>query len=308
MNGLWPRVVDGWTRFWHSPADLRIVAAFRIAFGALVALHLLLQAEFVTLWWGRSGLVPLGVAQRIVDQDAPSLFWLLPGTDGVAWTVWGLTIVVALLLSVGWHARVQAAVLFVLLVSLHNRNSAILDGEDGIARLLCFFLIFTPLAEVWSLDARRAAAKGIAPRTDDSGWAVRFLQIQTAFLFLVAGLEKMPGADWHQGTALYYTFRLDDLGGRGWVPDLIRDSLWASTVMSWGTLVGEALIPFGAFLRPTRRVCVALAIGFHLALEYLMNLYFFEWFMILGWLTFLRWDEDVAPLLAWGRRTFGRNR
>lgn len=291
------RAYDAWTRFWHTPFDPRVAALVRILFGVLVSLLFALQYEFVEMYWGETGMVPYRTARNILDADASSLLFFFPKADWFLWLMWSLAVVQGLLLAVGWKPQIQAAFLYVWLVSFQHRNIAVVDGEDGMFRLICFFLIFAHTSDVWSVDAwQRKKADKPRPKPK-SGWAMRFIQLQVCFVFFVAGLEKLPGNDWHQGFALHYIMQLDDLYGRFWVPEAIERSLLASQVMSWGTLVLEMLIPFAVWFKPTRRLAIVLAIGFHLALEYMMNLYLFEWVMITCWLAFLDWDRDVAPWL-----------
>ena len=45
----------------------------------------------------------------------------------------------------------------------------------------------------------------------------------------------------------------------------------------------------------TRRIAIAVAIAFHLAIDYSMNLFLFHWLMILGVLSFAEHDELRWP-------------
>lgn len=288
------RFVAAWDRFWHTPADPRVAAGLRIGVGVIVFLAFLFQAPYATTWWGEDGLLPSRVARRLLDPDAGSVLLLLPPDDLWLWACFGLAMVQALLLAVGWHSHVQAACLFVWLVSFQHRNQLVIDGEDAVMRLITFFLIFAPISERWSLDALR----GRTPRIR-SGWALRMIQIQVTFVFLAAGLEKLPGSMWRDGTALYHIFLLDDFYPRFALPEVIAGNLWVSRLMSWGTLALEVAVPIGVWIPRTRALAVAAAIFFHLALDLLMNLYFFEWIMIVGWLSFVRWDEDLPWLGRW---------
>jgi hypothetical protein len=296
------RAWDAWTRWWHAPPDRRVVAALRIALGVLLLVSFASQAEFVELWWGERGLVPRRFARAILDPGEGSLLFLLPRESRWLWACWALAVVQSALLALGWQARFQAACLYVWLVSFQNRNTAILDGEDGMFRLLTFFLIFLPLSDLWSVDAwlRRRRGKGLP--ASGSGFALRLIQIQTVFVYLVAGLEKTQGAAWLDGTAMNLVLHLDDVHGR--LPEwhALADSVLASRLMTWGTLVLEAAIPVAIWFPRTRRPAMIAAIAFHLALEWMMNLFLFEWVMIAGWLTFVDWDADRA----WLRRVLRR--
>ena len=67
--------------------------------------------------------------------------------------------------------------------------------------------------------------------------------------------------------------------------------------MTWATLAIEIGLPVLVWFRPLTLPVVAAAVGFHLMIEYQMNLFLFQWLMILGWLTFLA----TADIGEWKR-------
>jgi hypothetical protein len=85
---------------------------------------------------------------------------------------------------------------------------------------------------------------------------------------------------------MYYVTRLNDLYGRFPAPDALLNSLPVLKAMSWSTLGFEIALPILVWLRPLRFPVVIAAVGFHLTIDYQMNLFLFQWLMILGWLSF----------------------
>lgn len=57
----------------------------------------------------------------------------------------------------------------------------------------------------------------------------------------------------------------------------------------------EWTLPVLLWLKPTRRAAIAVAIVFHLAVDYSMNLLLFHWLMILGILSFAELAELRRP-------------
>jgi len=284
MSDLATRALAGWDRFWHAPVDPRMTAFFRIGFGLIVALVFLGQYPFVELWWGDEGLCPPELANQFRARGSWSLLFAIP--SDYLWVCWGLAITHALLIAAGvWH-RLNAALLFVWLISFQNRCTFINDGEDTVMKLFCFLLIFIDASRVWAVTKRPADAP------EQSGFALRLLQIQTVFVFGVAGMEKWPGASWWNGEAMFWVAHLDDYAGRfPYLPEIMQAAPWLSWPMSTGTLFFEFVIPIIVWVRKLRVLAVAVAIFFHLALESMSHLYAFEWLMILGWLTFLPWPK-----------------
>ena len=179
--------------------DARIVAGFRIVLSTLVALDAAVYLVHFELLFSERGPMPLAVARQIPDPEAVSIFHLLPARDAVVSTVLVLLLVQALLMLVGIAARLQAACIFVWLVSLQARNDLIVDAEDAVIRLFVFLAIFMPLSATWSWQARqrrRAGRSSARPMSAPvSGWALRLVQIQTAVIVLSSALEKLRGRE-----------------------------------------------------------------------------------------------------------------
>ncbi len=60
----------------------------------------------------------------------------------------------AMAMLVGWHSRWAAAASCVLTLSLHLRESALLDVGDSLIGYLLLWSTLLPLGARWSLDAR----------------------------------------------------------------------------------------------------------------------------------------------------------
>lgn len=282
------RALAAWDRFWHPPADPHVAALFRIAVGLLVALMFLGQLPFAELWWGEAGLCPPALGHRMRAPSSWSLLYWLP-SDFLNVYI-GIAVAHALMLSAGVFHRVNAAFLFVWMVSFQNRCTFINDGEDTVARLFVLFLVFLDASRVWALTPRGPDAP------THSGFAVRLIQLQTVFVFGIAGMEKWPGPAWWNGEAMFQMLHLDDYAGRlPFMTTLIETAPWLSWPMSTGTLFFEFVIPIAVWLPRLRIPAVALAVTWHLMLETMAHLYAFEFLMICGWLTFMSWPTRTDP-------------
>lgn len=147
-------------------------------------------------------------------------------------------------------------------------------------------------------DRRSAAAR------PPSYFPVRLLQAQIAIVMLSAGIWKLRGDDWVDGTALYYVTRLDGFWGNLPLPSAALGSRFVLRALSYATLVLELSVPLLIWLPRTRRVALGCALGFHACLAYSMNLFLFAPIMMLGWCAFLqssdfdwaaRWLERRSP-------------
>jgi hypothetical protein len=286
-------VAGCWQSFFHAPCDARVCAIVRMAFALVVLLDLAILYPDLDLWFTDGGVLPTEASKAVTRPFGWSVFWHLPSNSAVVEICYWVAVAQAILLLIGVLPNVQAACLFVWLTSIENRNFLILDGEDVVFRLLAFFLIWMPIGRCWSVDAivQRWWSKESLPRATAPGWGLRLLQIQMCVMLLAAGLWKLSGEPWMNGTALYYVARLDDYFGRFPIPTWLFDSPWAVALMTWSVIAVELLGPLLIWFRETRRLALVTIVLFHLANEWTMHLFLFHWVMIAGWLAFVTPDD-----------------
>jgi len=286
--------VDTWNDVVFAARDPRLASVLRIGYGILLLVNLVMWAPDLRLWFSEVGLMPLAAGREIVNEHAPTVL----GWSTAEWWPWlcyGVLVAAAVLLTVGWHTRIQAIVVLIGLTSFQNRNYALVDGEDTLFRLFAFYLALCPAGWAFSLDARRRKRRGLDV-PPPIPWGLRLFQIQMSVTYLSTAIEKSLGhSDWTSGHALYYVSRLDDSFGKLPVPAFPFETLWISQLLTWSVLALEWGLPVLLWLRPTRRVALVVAIVFHLSIEYTMNLFLFHWLMILGVLSFAEFDELRWP-------------
>ncbi len=291
-----PRGLAGaWNDFFFAARDPRLCSVMRIGFGVLLLINVLCLAPDLDLWFSDSGLLPLDNARLILDADAPTLLAHVP-----LWLCYGLLVTHTVLLLAGWHSRIQAVAVLIWLTSFHDRNYAIVDGEDTLFRLFAFYLALCPSGYAFSIDAWLRRRKGETDAKPPIPWALRLFQIQMSVVYLSSAIAKSGGSDWTSGKALYYVARLDDSFGKLPTPDVLYDKLWLVKLMTWGVLAAEWLLPVLLWIKRSRKAAVVVAIVFHLAIDWSMNLFLFHWLMILGLLSFLEYDE--LPWVRWRAR------
>jgi hypothetical protein len=296
-----------WHALFHEPCDARVCAAVRMAYALLVLIHLAVLYPDLDQWFTDGGLLPLDAARQVASPYAWSLLELFPGTSAVVHVCFWMTVAHAGALLVGLLPRVNAAFLFVWIVSFQNRNSLINDGEDTLMRMIGFLMIWLPSGRCWSVNAliRRWWRSGHLTATSAAesngclapGWALRLLQLEMAGMLFCTGLMKLAGEPWLNGTALYYVSRLDDHFGRFPVPAWAFDTPWLVALITWSVVLVELAVPTLIWFRETRLPCLLALVVFHLANEWTMNLFLFHWLMLCGWLSFLspadfRWRQS----------------
>ncbi|HEU4733703.1 MAG TPA: HTTM domain-containing protein [Kofleriaceae bacterium] len=282
-----------WNAVFFAERDPRLASVIRIGYGVLLLINLAMWAPDLGHWFSESGVMPVATGREIINEHAPTILaWSQAGWW--LWLCYGVLVASAVLLTVGWHSRVQAIIVLVVLTSFQDRNYAIVDGEDTLFRLFAFYLALCPAGWAYSLDARRRNRRG-STEPPPVPWGLRLFQIQISVVYLSSAIEKSLGTDWTSGAALYYVARLHDTFGRLPVPAFVFETLWLTKLLTWAVLVLEWALPVALWLPRTRRAALVIAIAFHLAIEYSMNLFLFHWLMILGLLSFAEIDERRWP-------------
>lgn len=146
----------------------------------------------------------------------------------------GAGVVLAVLFTVGFCTRITAALTWFTVLCYVHRNTQVQFGMDAMMVILMTYLVIGPSGAALSLDRRiarwwsrakpavvarwyrllgRPVPADIAPAAyQDSpaplvsaNVAMRLLQIHVCIVYLVAGLAKLLGQAWWQGTAVWGT-------------------------------------------------------------------------------------------------------
>ncbi|WPU65930.1 HTTM domain-containing protein [Peredibacter starrii] len=282
---------DGWNRFFYSQTDATALCLFRIMFGFFLFLNGISLVEDFEAWFGigDNSLVPLFDSFTFYGDARINIFkWLSP-TELSAWFVLITYIVTSIGVMIGFKTRISTIICFVLMVSLQNRNYAILNSGDTIMRCLLFLMIFAPTQVKFSVDAYLREKSGEPYKPDILILPLRLMQLQFSLVYFATTLFKLKGYDWVDGTAVYYTSRLVNfqrivLPFVFDFPSLVKFATWSALFIEFamGTLV---------WVKELRIWVLLSGILLHLGIEVSMSIGFFEWVMIAGYILFLEPDE-----------------
>jgi hypothetical protein len=265
-----------WNQFWFKSIDARQYAALRIAFGGLSVVYLLGLLPYVETQF--SGLGWLRDIQQIAVQNGGSwsLFFIQAGAQAttLAYAIVWMGIIAAFMLMIGWQSRLAATITWLVWVSLWNRNPLLLDGDDAILKLMCFYLMLSSCGNCWSVDA----CLQIKPQ-QVSVWPLRLIQFQIALIYFDSGWVKFHSPEWLDGTIMQYVLihpqysRWD-----GW--SFIDNPLLSGVLVALAGFIRwwELLFPFLLINAHSRKISLLIGILFHVGLLFTMNL---RWFPVI---------------------------
>lgn len=157
-------------------------------------------------------------------------FWTAMGINnayGMSLFVIGL--LSAVILMVGKQVRLMAAICWLVLLSVQNRNPILYQGGDDMLRMVLFWFIWLP---------QYKSPVGVAYKV--TGWAVAALLLQSLFPLFFSGLYKGTYEWWSKGTAFYYALQLDQLTRH---PGLwLRNYLVVTIVLTRMVYIAELLV------------------------------------------------------------------
>src|SRR5438067_6261842 len=239
-------IFRAWDTFFFAEQSPTPVALFRIIYGALVAITLLLLRPDWLTWYGTHAWVRFSTVVSLEPGTRLNLFSVMPQSDTWVNALFWVSLTSAILLALGFLTRFNSVLVFVCLTSIQQRNLYITHGGDTFLRLAGFFLIFAPAGAAFSVDRliRFRHGKESATIQPRRPWAQRMIQLQLSLMYFSAFLVKVKGAPWLQGTAPYYVYHLDELRRfplPSWFfyPMMLKLASWSALVMefSLGVLI-----------------------------------------------------------------------
>jgi HTTM domain len=215
-----------------------------------------------------------------------------------------LLLVAALALTVGWHTRLAALAVFVVMLSFQRRDIFVFNSGDVVLRIEALYLALAPAGAALSLDRRRTAgsfwdAQVRAP------WGLRLMQVQLSIIYLTTVHDKLTGTTWNEGTAVSYALRLTDLQAFA-LPDWLTTNAVLMNFATWGTLVLELSLGVLVWNRRLRPWVLGAGIVMHMIFLLTLAVAFFSFAMYVLYLSFVpedtarRWVDRVRVRLAAG--------
>jgi hypothetical protein len=220
-------------------ADGRSLAVFRVGVAGVVLLDLLLRSRYLGAFYTDDGVLPREVLFAYNPTFGPLSLHALSGELWFQAGMFALTGLAAAAMLVGYRTTLTTFLTGLLVVSLHVRNTLMLNGGDLVLQMLFLWGLFLPLGERWSVDALRDGPR----REWVTSVATAGVLCQVVVIYTTNAVLKLRGDAWLSGEAIQYVFSLEMfVAGVGhWLadyPDLLVafDKLWLAM------LAGSALL------------------------------------------------------------------
>jgi hypothetical protein len=285
---------DRWNSFWFASEPIYTLGLVRIVFGAVtVAWTLALLPDLYEVF-GEQGVAPQ--PGRLDYQWSVLEIWT---GDRALLICWVLLLASGLALTAGWHSRVAAVAVFVLLHSFVRRGMYIVNGGDAILCIIALIMALCSCGAALSLDQRRRTGSFWSAQTR-SVWPVRLLQVQLSVIYLVTVQAKLTGRTWTEGSAVFYAWLSDGRWATLPAPEWLADNAILVNVLSWGTLAVELAIGVLVWNRHLRWWVLGAGVVMHLAIMVNLNVAFFSIAIFVLYVAFVPADtvRDMPSRIA----------
>ncbi|MGH3675915.1 MAG: HTTM domain-containing protein [Mycobacterium sp.] len=277
-------VVDGWRAFWFSPQPAYSLGLVRMAFGALVVAWTLALLPDLYELFGEHGVVP----QHPRTDYRWGVFETWTG-DTALLIGWVVLLMSAIAMTVGWHSRLAAVLVFVLIASFMQRDGWVFNTGDALIRLEALFLALASCGAALSLDQRRRTGSFWSAQCR-APWLIRLMQVQLSVIYLVSVQAKLRGRTWVDGTAVSYAWREDQGLALIPAPEWLSTNGLIVNVATWGTIVIELAIAILVWNRRWRPWVLAAGVVMHLMMMVNLSIGFFSLAMFVLYLAFVPWE------------------
>jgi hypothetical protein len=298
MMMLISRIRRNWNPFFFTPLDARPVALFRILSGCLMCWFMAAALPNWHRFFAADGMISL-VSPSLENTRVNSSFGMFYWTEGIipitAW--WFVGMGLSLMFLLGCKTRWATVGLYFFIEAMLKRNPYIANGEELVLRMCLLYLALVNCGAVWSLDAMKAARQGRPACPVVPGWPVRMMQINIAMIYVISLPYKFAqDPAWVTGDAMHWTVASDMWGPfeHPWLTLAFGGLL--RKLMTFGTVLVEAIFPLAVWFRPTRRTAIIAIAGLHLGIALTIpNVTHFTLSMVCAFAAFLT-SEDMNTL------------
>lgn len=293
----------------ETAVSLHAASVLRMGYGSLYLVFLLREFPHRDEIWGPGSPWTPALARELSNRTG--WFSVLTLSDDTSYfqACYALALVTAALFAAGWHTRATSVLFAVVVTSFHGRCVLMTDGGDNLMVLMAMYLTLTACGRRWSLDARRqrlrAPANELVPAWPRSlpAWQqavlVRRMLVvllhncgmfviaaQVCILYGAAGLYKVQGGLWRDGTALHYVLNLDLFQPWPGLSAQADSHELLLAITGYLTVLVQVAFPFALFSR-LKYAVLGLLLGMHLAIAFLLGLPLFSGAMIVADAVFL---------------------
>ncbi len=224
---------------------------------------------------GENSIIPLEVFTGILTHYHIDFLDFLFRDSFTSKVVPLLGIVTLLLFAFNYKNLITGLLLFFILLLIKWRNLFIMDGGDNLYALIIFFLAF------FDPNAREEDNSSIS-----SSQVALCLKLQLCLVYFFAGIWKLKGNLWLNGTSLHYLLQVQDFNV-GNLGDIVSNNPYMYIPMTYFTVAFEIIFPVLIWTNKYKYYVMALGLLLHVGIFFMLRIDNFSAIMLLLYLSFI---------------------
>jgi hypothetical protein len=208
----------------------------RIGIALIILSDLLIRGSDLSAHYTDAGLWPTNLIHNFGWKSGNWSLHELSGSYSWALTLFSLHFIFALFLLFGYKTKWATLLVWLLTISLHNRNLFVQQSGDDLLRLVLFWGLFLPWNTYYSLDSKKGTV-ALKPNTLAN---LGYLCLIASVYFFTVCLKTSP--EWRtDGSAIYYALSLEQI--RLPLGDLLYQFPLLMKLLTWFVFYLELAIP-----------------------------------------------------------------
>lgn len=277
-----------WDSFWFGNKDFYNLSLFRVVFGLILLVMYSFRHLDVSFYYLDSGILPRDLIQFVLPEFyRPPIMWFPKSDIGIvilhSCYLAGLAVMV-----LGVFGRWFQAVLLAVHLAFIFRNPTVIYGADIVSSFWLFYLCLVDARQDLSILSyfRNKDVIKVRPISDLlNSVAIRLFQIQLCVIYGYTGMEKLKGAPWWEGTALWNVMTNSQMV----LMDFSFVLKWPLLIIigTYFTVIFEVYFPALIWPKKIRRWVLLAGVLLHIGIGITMGLVFFSAVMVAGYILFL---------------------
>jgi len=209
----------------------------RIGLALIIIADLFIRGNDLTAHYTDEGLWPTNLIHNFGWKPGQWSLHELSGSYAWVLSLFMIHFIFTLFLLLGYKTKISALVVWLLTISLHNRNLFIQQSGDDLLRLLLFWGLFLPWHAYYSLDSKKTSV----PLKQNTFANIGYMLFIASVYFFTVSLKT--SSEWRsEGSAIYYALSLEQI--RLPAGDLLYQFPVLMKLLTWFVFYAELAIPF----------------------------------------------------------------
>jgi len=259
--------------FFFTPVNMVPFNLYRQVISIVALFQLAIHLKNYQSLYGLQSIYPFSESKKTKNKYF-SIFFYIPEKDFFHRLVFISGCIASLTLFFGLFISFSSTILWVIFLSIYNRNRYIGNAGDTILRFVLFFMIFSP----------------DNPSEINIPWAFRLMQILVAIVYLKNVYWKLKGYMWRQGNAVYHALSCNHYQKIDITNTLLHNKLFYRFA-TYFTLISEFSMGALVWFDECRLIILLSIFLLHLGIFIFMYIELFEIIMIANLILFLKPEE-----------------